>query len=440
MSILLPFLLCTSHNCLLLIAFSSVSTLSSLLPKAECTNAVNMTLSSRGSATKKQDSRRDSGNYGPLIYVYKKDYVEEMTSFVSSKEKGKRPHFLAHAVKWACNVFFALLAIDLMLYIATHLRHANVPGSLQRTGGLENRPTGQKWRESVTSKCDHPRPNNNPLVIKGKTATPGNCTLSWDEKDLHGSIAAGQNLEDAVVMARFFSGASPLAHLGRGNGIGKSVGGVFLEIGGVDGVTFSHSVSLEYCAGWDGMLIEANPDKVKKVLENRPCSAVIPEGICGAKGSTIRIPNGAGEAVDVPCRPLSNMLNEYGVRRINFFSLDMQGAELSVLETFDFRKVKIDVLIVEIEAMTASQQSRGEQGKAHHESQIEAVRALVKKGGMKRVPSRLDGENPDQRLCARNGKSGTGVYDCIFLSIAGADVFVSDELYEYDTRPWEFGN
>jgi hypothetical protein len=401
-----------------------------------------MTLSLRGSATQKHDSLRDRVNeYGPLIYVYKGDYFSDLTFFGSSKEKKKRPHVLANAVKWACKILLALLAVDLILYIATHQRHnSNAAGSFQRTEGLENRPTGDKWKQSVRKKCDQPSSNKNPFIVRGKTVTPGNCTLSWEETDLQGSIAAGKNLEDAVIMARFFSGASPLAHLGRGNGIGKSVGGFFLEIGGNDGLMFSHSVTMEYCAGWDGMLIEANPEKAKKVIENRPCSAVLPEGICGAKGSTIRLPNGAGDTVDVPCRPLSDMLNDYGVRRINFFSLDMQGEELSVLETFDFRKVKVDVLIVETEAMTASQQSSGEQGKAHHESQIEAVRALVKKGGMKQVPSRLDGENTDRHQCARNGKSGTGPYDCIFLSIAGADVFVSNELYEYDTRPWNFGN
>jgi hypothetical protein len=47
------------------------------------------------------------------------------------------------------------------------------------------------------------------------------------------------------------------------------------------------------------------------------------------------------------------MLEEYGVTRINFFSLDVEGAKLMVLETFDFDKVKIDVLMIDAEFFEA---------------------------------------------------------------------------------------
>jgi len=47
------------------------------------------------------------------------------------------------------------------------------------------------------------------------------------------------------------------------------------------------------------------------------------------------------------------MLEEYGVTRINFFSLDVEGAKRKVSETFDFDKVKIDVLMIEAEFFEA---------------------------------------------------------------------------------------
>ena len=139
-----------------------------------------------------------------------------------------------------------------------------------------------------------------------------------------------------------------------------------------------------------------------------------------------------GEAeggVEVPCRPLSAMLEEYGVTRINFFSLDVEGAELKVLETFNFDKVKIDVLMVEAEFFEA-------QGGVHaNNAKIEAVRTLIEtKSNMKRVPSRLDQGDTDKRLCERNGTTD----NCMFFSIAGSDVCVSPELYDYDTKPWEY--
>lgn len=55
---------------------------------------------------------------------------------------------------------------------------------------------------------------------------------------------------------------------------------------------------------------------------------------------------------------------------------------------------------------------------------------------MKRVPSCLDWDNDNKRLCERNRKTDEAY--CMYLSIAGSDVFVSPELYEYDTKPYEY--
>lgn len=62
-----------------------------------------------------------------------------------------------------------------------------------------------------------------------------------------------------------------------------------------------------------------------------------------------------GKGIEVPCRPLSDMLGGYGVTQFNSFSLDVEveGAKLKVLETFDFDKVKIDVLMIEAEFFEA---------------------------------------------------------------------------------------
>jgi len=281
---------------------------------------------------------------------------------------------------------------------------------------------------------------------------PHNCTLGWETP---GALNSGQNLEDAVIFERFFSGYSPLAHLGLGNGHGGAggEGGIFVEMGGLDGVTFSNTLLYENCVGWDGILIEAQPDNTKLLFENRPCAVVIPEGVCsvddGDEYWTIRMSigagtaydlatrgedkeDGAGRGVEVLCRPLSAMLEEHGVTRINFFSLDVEGAELKVLETFDFDKVKIDVLIVEADFLE-------NQGGVHADnSKVEAVRTLIEsKSDLKRVPSRLDQQDSNKQLCERNGRTGDDHY-CMFLSIAGSDVFVSPELYEYDTKPWEY--
>jgi FkbM family methyltransferase len=280
---------------------------------------------------------------------------------------------------------------------------------------------------------------------KESFVTPGNCSLGWG---VAGTINNGQNLEDGVIFNRFFSGSSPLAHLGHGNGNGRQVGGIYLEMGALDGSTFSNSRLYEYCAGWDGILVEAQPNNVKKLYENRPCAVIIPEGVCSASTdgspSTISMSTHEGtafdlstrefsenvEGVDVLCRPLSVMLEEYDVTRINFFSLDVEGSELKVLETFDFEQVRIDVLMVETDFIHNTGGIEGEQ----INDKVEAVRNLVKtRSNLTQVPSRLDEGKTDMRLCERAGLS-----DCVLFSIAGSDLFVSPELYLYDTKPWTF--
>jgi hypothetical protein len=52
-------------------------------------------------------------------------------------------------------------------------------------------------------------------------------------------------------------------------------------------------------------------------------------------------------AVDVVCGPLSPVIETLFNGRINFFSLDVEGAEAQVLQTVDWTKVRVDVMIVE---------------------------------------------------------------------------------------------
>ena len=52
------------------------------------------------------------------------------------------------------------------------------------------------------------------------------------------------------------------------------------------------------------------------------------------------------------CHPLSRLLREAAIRSINFFSLDVEGGELSVLQTMDWN-IAVDVLIVELDGTNA---------------------------------------------------------------------------------------
>jgi len=274
---------------------------------------------------------------------------------------------------------------------------------------------------------------------------------------------------DRTLKMRLYTGGSFLAavhwHIWV-KGMARAValpGVFFLEMGALDGVTSSNTLMFEQCLGWNGVLIEADPFNFKKLRKNRPCAVTLGEGACSVEdGPTIRMGGADGTAFDVdvrgdgtngdsgdtnnatfhevPCRPLGAILEENGVHRINFFSLDVEGAELKVLRTIDWDKIKIDVLMVETDMLLTVGPVKGLSDK------IQAVRQLVQeKGNMRQVPSRLDfdkdpatGQEKDLRLCERNGYMDE--INCMFLSIAGSDVFVSPELYEYDTKPWLFNN
>merc|ERR1719161_2669794 len=50
----------------------------------------------------------------------------------------------------------------------------------------------------------------------------------------------------------------------------------------------------------------------------------------------------------VPCRPISEMIEKAGIQEIHAFFLDVEGAEVKVLETFDW-KIPVHVWVIEVD-------------------------------------------------------------------------------------------
>ena len=151
---------------------------------------------------------------------------------------------------------------------------------------------------------------------------------------------------------------------------------------------------------WSGMLIEANPVEGKKLLENteRPKSIKI-NAVIGDREDTVTYIHlsGALELIsaikefssqehlqrieselkahpdvirkDIPVKltKLSTLFEKHRIGHVNMFSLDVEGAELSVLKSIDWDKVVIDVLCIEIGNAQQREQINaylGERGKA----------------------------------------------------------------------------
>ena len=154
--------------------------------------------------------------------------------------------------------------------------------------------------------------------------------------------------------------------------------GSFLEMGALDGELFSNSWAFERALNWTGVLIEANPDLLRRIKAKRPAQRVVSAAICEQPTAVEfvfpEVPGGDKAALGavgglpqhltqrfldvhyggrgvlrrrVACVPLMRILDGLGARDFDFFSLDVEGAELAVLRTLDFARVRIGVLCIE---------------------------------------------------------------------------------------------
>lgn len=167
--------------------------------------------------------------------------------------------------------------------------------------------------------------------------------------------------------------------------------GIYVEIGALDGITFSNTLKLHTCLGWSGVLIEGNPSNFKRlqvvVPLSRPSRVSVHFGaVCAPPESNTEFiaqessdsssgfdvlssssgdvrylradiydmfwRNASSRRVQVPCRPMSSYLQ--GVKHVDFFSVDVEGAELEVLSTIDFKAVVVEVFLVELEVGSSS--------------------------------------------------------------------------------------
>jgi FkbM family methyltransferase len=162
-------------------------------------------------------------------------------------------------------------------------------------------------------------------------------------------------------------------------------GGTVLESGALDGVRFSVSYAFEHEFGWNAVLIEPGPNNFAQLTRNRPNARKVHAALC-SKEMTVHFAEGspaskmANEAMDalagiveflpeakkqqfwggvdfntdprvkaIKCRPLTTILEELKISHIDFWTLDVEGAEYEVLKTLDFDKVRVDVIMIEME-------------------------------------------------------------------------------------------
>ena len=109
--------------------------------------------------------------------------------------------------------------------------------------------------------------------------------------------------------------------------------GLFLEIGGYDGITGSNTYFLEKNLGWNGIIVECNPTLVEKCKNTRSCY-ICDKALYESKDIIVKTIN------------INTLLESHKIYNIDYVSLDVEGGELSILKTWNFNKHKVKFLTI----------------------------------------------------------------------------------------------
>jgi FkbM family methyltransferase len=133
-------------------------------------------------------------------------------------------------------------------------------------------------------------------------------------------------------------------------------GGYFIECGINDGLRHSNTLALEQSFGWTGLLVEADPYLSDQAQENRPACQHATRALSVTTDSTVQFTRGGqwggltaflpdawrrehehrrAPIIWVTTITLCDLLRQYKApETIDYFSLDIEGAEVPVLEDY----------------------------------------------------------------------------------------------------------
>lgn len=158
--------------------------------------------------------------------------------------------------------------------------------------------------------------------------------------------------------------------------------GFFIEAGANDGLSQSNTALYEFGKGWKGLLVEPNKIKCDQCKVNRPNSIVENYALVSKNydGQTIRgnfntnghvdsltamvcddgdyddqILSGHkkrilndGNFIEVPAITMDSLLDKHDITSIDFFSLDVEGYEISVLNGMDLSVCRPKYFLIEM--------------------------------------------------------------------------------------------
>lgn len=147
--------------------------------------------------------------------------------------------------------------------------------------------------------------------------------------------------------------------------------GVFVDIGAHDGVTLSNSYYFEKELGWNGLCVEPNPARYKELTKSRRaqtknCGVGPTEGRLKFLQLPAHLDLGSGfldyfapqsefaerhpagsVVVEIPVLRLTELLASARFERIDYLSIDTEGADFDIIRSLDFTNCDISTISVE---------------------------------------------------------------------------------------------
>ena len=145
--------------------------------------------------------------------------------------------------------------------------------------------------------------------------------------------------------------------------------GFFIEVGAFDGYNHSVTYALE-CLGWEGLLVEAIPERAEQCRARRRNSRVVHAALAATPGGetsftvtedlyggmlsyldpNARHAKGAASAtrrtVTVPLTTMNELLNDHH-GEIDVVVIDVEGGEIPLLAGFDLHKYRPKIIVIE---------------------------------------------------------------------------------------------
>lgn len=153
--------------------------------------------------------------------------------------------------------------------------------------------------------------------------------------------------------------------------------GVFIDVGAHDGKSLNNTLYFEETNQWTGINIEPMPDTFNELCKNRPLCTNFKLAVSDFNGTSEFILNtgytnmlsglkkdydqrhlsrlsyenkqfnAKTEIINVVTKRLDTICSEQNIKHVHFLSIDVEGAEFSVIKSIDFDEVFIDVIMFE---------------------------------------------------------------------------------------------